>query len=632
MSDLSELPGMSPQQAVPGNSAVGDAGESGFVSIEEVPEKADATAEPSPTVVKPTIPLSEQARERAGTVEHLAARRSLPAIESNDPAIKERLGTLRSELTGLLTSLRWEDLTVEDAAQRLMPLLNVGPVQQWKPVLIPFMYEIDRGGVLIPVWRVIIERDDPPVAADANPAETPLGRARRFAILMLGNYRTFGIARPAGSAANETDITRYLGSLATDPNTSLYATQALVKHATVPAMQALIGALKEARGWAKVDVVEGCLALKQERFYDLLLARGLDDVAGLESYVAIPLYRAIPLGEYLRGERGDPTLGPLATQNAALVLHQVLLESMTPPTGAEQPLPVAFERDLPLQAQALFAGARSRPTWHNVLALHRLGLFLGRYWQEISLSTIKDVRIVEPIYRCVPLMNEIEPWMAGPGRDTLLQDLTSESVERVTPIVRMLGDWREQRALPGLSSILERTNNLQDRVQALALGAVCETIGLLGDRRALAPLAQFLNRTIDRAQRAQKQKRRDNLPPGDPDIPGSIVYAAILRAYGRLEDRLVLGDALQAVNDLDPYVRLQALDAIKRLDPLGEDARTRQVVRAALLDPHEAVIRKACQFILQYHDQEAVASLQRLREIRPELAQLAQDILAQLGY
>src|SRR2546430_4225231 len=42
---------------------------------------------------------------------------------------------------------------------------------------------------------------------------------------------------------------------------------------SVPAIEALISALKCAKGWAKVDVVEACLELKQGQFYDLLVAR-----------------------------------------------------------------------------------------------------------------------------------------------------------------------------------------------------------------------------------------------------------------------------------------------------------------------------------------------------------------------
>src|SRR5207302_1134645 len=128
----------------------------------------------------------------------------------------------------LLTDLRWGGGSVEDTAERMIPLLNVGSVQQWKSVLIPFLLEIDRAGNLIPVWVHIIEHEEPPdLPPDANPAETMVGRARRFAILMLGNYKYVNISLlrgPEGSDTRYTDLSDFLGKLALDPNTSLYAT------------------------------------------------------------------------------------------------------------------------------------------------------------------------------------------------------------------------------------------------------------------------------------------------------------------------------------------------------------------------------------------------------------------------
>src|SRR5207302_3544355 len=182
---------------------------------------------------------------------------------------------------------------IQDTAEQLIPLLNVGPISQWAPVLIPFLLEIDRAGNLVPVWLHIIGSEDildlPP---EANPADTPLGRAKRYAMLMLGNYKT-------------PELSQKLGELATDPDTSLYATQALVKQATTAAMQALIIALKDATSWAKVDVVEACLTLNQPRFHEILLASGFDRVAGLESYVAVPIFRSLALERYLRGQGRD---------------------------------------------------------------------------------------------------------------------------------------------------------------------------------------------------------------------------------------------------------------------------------------------------------------------------------------
>ena len=119
----------------------------------------------------------------------------MPAIDAETPEIKQLLATLRAEWTRLVTGLRWRGQSVEETATHMVPLLNVGPVEQWKTVLIPFLYEIDRGGALIPAWVDIIERGDTPdLPPEANPAETLEGRARRFAILMLGNYKMMGIS------------------------------------------------------------------------------------------------------------------------------------------------------------------------------------------------------------------------------------------------------------------------------------------------------------------------------------------------------------------------------------------------------------------------------------------------------
>ncbi len=616
-----------------------DATEPGFLSIQEKDDTAAGTpdVESPVTDVKPPTPLSSQARERAGTVEHLAARRTAPTLDTSAPAIKQTLSELRTEITRLLTELRWEDQSITDTAEQLIPLLSVGSVQQWKPVLIPFLYEIDRGGVLIPIWLDIIDRGDPPdVPDDSNPADTMLGRARRFAILMLGNYRMMGItgtnksARSSSIRRVEVDLTHYLGKLATDPNTSLYATQSLVKHATVPAIQALVTALKDAQGWAKVDVVDGCLELNQERFYDLLIASGLDNAPGLESYLAIPIYRTIPLEKYLRS---DSERSLRLTQNAALIFSQVLQDSITPPgtTANSSMLPVAFERDLSATAFALFEGSRSNPQWQNTVALHRLGLFLGRYWSEISRGTLKDVRIVEPVYRCLPMMNDLERWMAGPGRDVLLSTLSNEQETVLSPTVKVLGEMREPRAISLLSTRIENTKSLADRQDALTVGTMCDTLAALDDRRAVAPMLQLAYRVVDVTQRSSRARLRDNLPSGDPHIPGSIVYAAVVRASGKLGDRHALEGVVRAINDFDPYVRNQAIEAIKQLDPNGDDSRSRVAVRMALTDPRETVVRTALQLVAHYRDSEAASELQRIVETRPELSYLAQDTLRQLG-
>ncbi len=621
-----------------------NAAEPGPLRVEEVQEDTQAQAPLAslPAVpVKPVTPLPPQVLERAGTVEHLAARRPMPTLDIETPEIKGRLTQARTEITRLVTGYRWEGLSTEAAARQLIPLLNVGSVQQWHPILIPFLLEIDRAGNLIPVWLRIIEKGDPEdLPPDANPAETVEGRARRFAILMLGNYRagtlfekdatkeSMGFARQSSKeSARSADIIKVLGELATDPNSSLYATQSLVKLETNPALQALISALREAEGWAKVDVIDACLTLKQERFYDLLVASGLDRIPGLESYVAIPVYRDIPLENYLRGDAG---ISPRLAQQAALIFGQVLLDSTTPPTDG-QTLPAAFQRDLPPLAHILFEGARKAPTWQNVLAIHRLGTLLGRYWADISRGEVKDARIIDPVYACVPMMPEVERWMAGPGRDVLLETLSDSDDQAFTPVVRVLGELREPRATSLLISRIESTKELRDRAQGRALGAACDALGSLGDRRAVPPMLELIRRVIEIDRRTSYPKLRDNLRPGDSDIPGSVIYAAVVRASGLLQDRNALDTVLRATNDFDPYVRTQALEALKRIDGSGDDYRSRAAARDALSDPRDSVVRVACQLVLQYRDADSSTALRRLIETRPELAATAYDTLRQLG-
>lgn len=634
---------MDMEQTEPTISQESGTAEQGLLQIEEAQDEMTQkpiTSGPMPDS-KPATPLSSLAQERAGTVEHLAARRPQPTLDAESSEIKERLTALRMEVTRLLTGYRWEGLSVEAAATQMVPLLNVGPVQQWHPVLIPFLLEIDRAGNLIPVWLRIIEQGDPSdLPPDANPAETVEGRARRFAILMLGNYRAGSIISqdkskvlfsdwPTASNAKSADLLTTLGDLATDPNSSLYATHSLAKLGTTPALQALINALRTAEGWAKVDIIEACLTLNQPRFNDILIASGLDRVPGLESYVAIPIYRAIPLEDYLRS--GTTTrVSPRLPQQAALIIGQVLQDSTTPPTDGKT-LPPAFQRDLPVLANVLFENARTTPTWQGVLAIHRLATLLGRYWADISRQALQDARIIDPIYATVPMMPEVERWMAGPGRDILLETLSNGDDQAFTLVVKILGELREPRATSLLITRIEATRELTDREQGRAVAAACDALGRLGDRRAALPITQLVQRVIDVQRRVSHPKRRENLPPGDADIPGSVIYAAAIRASGLLGDRSALDIVLLAANDFDPYVRIQALDALKSLDAQGEDFRSRTTAREALNDPRDTVVRMACQLVLQYRDTDALSNLRRIIETRPELAATAYDILRQLG-
>ncbi len=626
-----------------GSDITESAGSGGFLHIEENQETSPSDST-QVTVRRPSVqattPLSPRVMERTGTAEHLAVRRPVTALNAEEPDVKHRLSELRAEVTRLVTGLRWGGQSVDDTTERMVPLLNLGPIPQWYPVLIPFLFEIDRAGNLLPVWLKIIEKEesqDLPVTA--NPAETPLGRARRYAILMLGNYKTqdgaeqnkavgFAKASTGVGTIKTPEFIKTLGTLAIDPNTSLYATQSLVKQSTTPSIQVLVTALKDAEGWAKVDVVEGILALKQKQFNEIVLASGLDRVPGLESYVAVPIYRAISLVNYLRG---DSTISPRLSQQATLIFGQVVQDSMTLPKPSTDELPIVLEKDLPVLANALFEGARRSPTWQAALALHRLGLFLGRYWGEISRGAIQNVSILDPIYATIPMMNEVERWMGGPGRDVLLSSVADANEEAFSPIVKTLGELRDPRATSVLLTRLDTTRDLVSREQASSLATICETLARLGDRRSLVSMFQLLQRVVDITGRSQLTKRRDNLAAGDKEIPGSILYAAVLRASGQFGERDALESTLRGANDFDPYVRTQALEALKRVDPKADDIRSRLAAREALNDPRDTVVRVACQLVVQYRDGDAIPVLRSLIDKRNDLSPVAYDALRQLG-
>jgi len=228
-------------------------------------------------------------------------------------------------------------------------------------------------------------------------------------------------------------------------------------------------------------------------------------------------------------------------------------------------------------------------------------------------------------------MPEVERWMNGPGRDVLLETLANADEESLVPCVRVLGELSETRALAMLTVRLDAVSRITDREQALRLGSICETLGRLGDQRATGSLLQFASRSIDIASRSSRPKRRDSLSAGDADIPGSIVYAAVIRALAELKDSNALDFIIRAAGDFDPYVRTQAFEALRRIDPTGQDARSRMLVREALSDPRDSVVGIACQLTAQYHDVDAASSLRQLAEARPEFAVAAYDALRQLG-
>jgi HEAT repeat protein len=144
-------------------------------------------------------------------------------------------------------------------------------------------------------------------------------------------------------------------------------------------------------------------------------------------------------------------------------------------------------------------------------------------------------------------------------------------------------------------------------------------------------MLHLANRVVDIEGRMARPKRRDNLSFDDEQIPGSIVYAAIIRALGQLNDRTTLDFILRAYNDFDPFVRVELLEALKRLDPTGEDARSKATVREALNDPRDSIVRIACNVVTQYRDTSAIPTLQHITETRPEVAAAAYDAQRQLG-
>ena len=586
----------------------------GFGVVEAQPEPVAAPVVQAPAAGASTLPPAVFKRSRrAATVEHLAARRNTSTLTMDQPEVKQKLGELRAEMTTLLTDFRWGGASVQTLVERIIPLLNLGSLQQWIPVLAPTLLEIDRAGNLVPVWLKLAEQEDPEdLPADANPADTEIGRARRIALLMLGYYKS-----PELSSA--------LGKLATDPHSSLYATQALARQGTVAALQALVIALKEAKGWAKVDIMDAFATINQARFYDLMLASGLNDAEGLESYLAVPLYKTLPLEKYLNGGKD---VAPNLTQQAALIFAQVLQDS-NPATASTGTTPMIFERDLPRLAFALFEGTKSAPAWYKVVALHRLGLFMGRYWAEISRGAIQNPEILQPIYACLPLMPQIEQWMGGPGRNVLLQAVEGND-EAMGPSLRVLKELGEPGLADALLRRLETTFQLIDREQAVRLGQICDTLVQLRETRAVPAVEQLLRRVVPIDHRASRPRRTENLPTGDPDIPASILYGAALRTFAQFNDSSTLSIVLRAAKDFDPFVRSQALEALKTMDPQGSDSRSRAAAREGLNDPRDAVVRVACQLVAQYHDRDARAELLKLRETRPELVASVEEALKQL--
>ncbi|MBX5457824.1 MAG: hypothetical protein IRZ31_13060 [Thermogemmatispora sp.] len=588
------------------------AAEEGAASSARPAEAAEQPGESGAATTATDLEGRRRPLEYAATPEHLLARQPQPPLDVESLAVRERLSRLRTDVMTLLTDLRWGVLSVEEAARRLVPLLDFSPLPQWAPVVTAHLYEIDRAGSLIPVWQALIARGDP----GNQEMETPLGKARRLAVLMLGSYK-------------DSELTILLGRLALDPHLSLYASQALLRQNTLLARQTLMRAVKEAEGWARIDLIEACLKLKQPGFFDLLLALGLEGIPGLEAYVAPSLYRAIPLEAYL-----DPppevTLPSRLIQHAALVCYYVCLESIrSASTQPEQPS-LVFEHELLPLAQALFASARRYGGWPQVVALHQLALLLGRYWSGIVRSLIREPRIIQSVTSCLPLVPEIERWMNGPARDILLAALHDRDEQAWSPVVRTLLDLREPRLCAPLLASLERANRLESAEEAQRLGLACEALAALGERRALDVFRRLLIEVVVLSERTAQAQRADPLPPENERVPGSILAVAVLRSLALLEARECLDLVVQACHDFDPVVREAAFMALMRLDASGEQWSSRMAMREALSDPAPAVAAFACRLAAQYRDRESVPALRYLLQSRPSVREAAAAALAQL--
>jgi HEAT repeat protein len=577
-------------------------------------------AEPTPEekmALTEEAPRATALQEYPGTIEHLAARRPLPPLDPDDRLVRQQLIRLRAAVTTLLTELRWESLSVQEAARHIVPLLDVGPLQQWAPLLVTHLLETDRSGNLLPVWQTIIAQGEPrELPPDGNPANTTQGRARRLAVLMLGNYKA-------------PELSRLLGRLVLDPALSHYAAQALCKQNTTLAWQVLMAALKEAEGWALVDIIEACLSAKLSNFYDLLLAFGFERLRGLEQYVVPALYRAVPLERYLDPADAAPLPSRIG-QNAALICYYVFLESIQSASVNPHSPPLAFERDLLPLMQALFSSTQREPCWQRVVALHQLATLLGRYWGGISRGAVREPQVVQPVMACLPLMSEVERWMNGPGRQVLLEAVLGDEEAAWMPVLRTLADLRELRVCSFLGERLTAVKRLESRQQAQRLALACEVLGQLGDGRALEQWRRLIVEVINSKERGSRAPRAEPLPSDDPQIPASILYVAILRGLALLRERSALDLCLQALSDFDPVVRAAALETLGQLDPMGEDRRSRLAMREALSEVALPVAAAACRLAAQYRDLDSIPALRYLFQARPGLREASAAALQQL--
>src|SRR5207249_9624214 len=92
----------------------------GFMHIEEKQAESDSqhSSAQAATGTQVAVLQREVRSPDAGTVEHLAARRVWSEVDAETPEIKRLLSDLRSEVTQLLTALRWEGKPVEETADQ----------------------------------------------------------------------------------------------------------------------------------------------------------------------------------------------------------------------------------------------------------------------------------------------------------------------------------------------------------------------------------------------------------------------------------------------------------------------------------------------------------------------------------
>src|SRR5215469_13934182 len=91
-------------------------------------DAATPPASPAKADLMTMTPSAQKQQGRVGNVEHLAVRHPVPALNVDAPEVKQRLSELRTEMTKLVTGLRWGGVSVQDTVSRVMPLLDVGPV------------------------------------------------------------------------------------------------------------------------------------------------------------------------------------------------------------------------------------------------------------------------------------------------------------------------------------------------------------------------------------------------------------------------------------------------------------------------------------------------------------------------